>query len=327
MTHARRRLDILHHEIQELEARRTERNAEHPSYDDTQTKVQRLRLQRVQRSRILFSYAVSSHTGHGLKVFGKVLANLLKTLLLCLHVGKKVPLNYRDIMLERLAHEGRSQGNQDTARGDVSAPKHAAWEAAVTKHLDATASEGLRTLCKQPFVRTACLEREAAQIGMDKEELHSALAFPHSTGSVLHYDLRTRQEHRLKKVQETVFTQPQFVIDAIKYMIREANPEDVNAELRALDSQICNYRDLKQHLESGELTRSLLTEVWDLAKGTDNKPRFKRQDHALMLELLKGFKLLRVLGAPCDATNNMWYQLCCPLRRCWWSICGAPRKP
>ena len=67
------------------------------------------------------------------------------------------------------------------------APTCAAWEAAVAKHLDATASEGLRTLCNQPFVKTTDLEKEVAQIGMDKEELHSALAFLHSTGSVLHH--------------------------------------------------------------------------------------------------------------------------------------------
>ena len=41
--------------------------------------------------------------------------------------------------------------------------------------------------------------------------------------------------------------------------------------------------------------------MWDLAKGIDDEPKFKRQDHTLMLELLKGFMLLRVLGAPCDA--------------------------
>jgi len=118
-------------------------------------------------------------------------------------------------------------------------------------------------------------------------------------GSVLHYGSGT-QEHS-REVLETVFMQPKFTIDAIKYVVREANPADVNAELRALDSQIRNQRDLKQHLESGELTRSLLTEVWALAKGIDDKPKFKRQDHTLMLELLKGFKLLRILGAPCDA--------------------------
>ena len=176
---------------------------------------------------------------------------------------------------------------------------HAAWEGAVAKHLNATASEGLRTLCSQPFVKATDLEKEAELIGMDTKELHSALRFLHSIGSVLYYGSGTQDLSQ--KVQETVFMQPQFILDAIKYVIREAMAEDVNDELRALDTQIRNKRDLKQYFESGELTRSLLTEVWGLAKGMDGNPKFKRQDHTLMLELLKGFKLLRVLGAPCDA--------------------------
>jgi len=48
-------------------------------------------------------------------------------------------------------------------------------------------------------------------------------------GSVLHYGSGT-QEHS-REVLETVFMQSQFTIDAIKYVVREANPEDVNAEL------------------------------------------------------------------------------------------------
>jgi len=69
---------------------------------------------------------------------------------------------------------------------------------------------------------------------MGKEELYSALEFLHSTGSVLHYGSGTQDLSW--EVQETVFMQPQFVIDAIKYVIREAKPEDVNTELRALDT-------------------------------------------------------------------------------------------
>jgi len=267
------------------------------------------------------------------------------------------------------------RGTQDNFGGrdracEVLAPKSAAkWEAAVAMHLDATASDGLRTLCSQPFVKTTDLEKEAmliglglqwrffgiiepivgrrltnlalanelltkleftkekwaafgivdlhvddymkleldgvssyfkpVVIGMDREEVHSALAFLHSTGSVLHYGSTTQELGC--EVQETVFMQPQFIIDAIKYVIREAKPEDVNNELRALTTQIRNKRDLKLYFESGELTRGLLTEVWDLAMGLDGKPTFKRKDHKLMLDLLKGFKLLRTLGGPCDA--------------------------
>jgi len=206
MTCARERLESLHHEMQELEERTIECSAERPSYDDLRAKLQRLRLQRVRRVRILFSYAVSSHTGHGLEVLREALASVLKDKRLFPHVGGMVPLNYA--MLEKLAHEGRTPGRQhfenggeDAARGvedaasvsqddassDGAAPTHAAWEGAVAKHLNATASEGLRMLCSQPFVKAKDLEKEAALIGMDKEELHSALRFLHSIGSVLHY--------------------------------------------------------------------------------------------------------------------------------------------
>ena len=83
---------------------------------------------------------MSSHTGYGLKVFKKALPTLLKDKRLFPCVGGVVPLN--DAMIERLAHEGRLPGRQDTVSSDAAAPKHAAWEAFVDKHLDATASEG-----------------------------------------------------------------------------------------------------------------------------------------------------------------------------------------
>jgi len=120
---------------------------------------------------------------------------------------------------------------------------------------------------------------------------------------VLHYGSGTQDLSQ--KVQETVFMQPQFIIDTIKYVIREPRAEDVNDELRTLETQIHNKSrsmqlDLKLHFESVELTRSLLTGVWDLAKGLDEKPKFKRQNNTPMLDLLKRFMLLRVLVGPCD---------------------------
>ena len=106
---ARKRLDTKsHHKMQVLEARRTKCNNERPSYDDSKLKLQRLRLQRVRRPRILFSYAVSSHTGHGLAVFRKALLFFLKDQRLFPQVGGIVPLSYT--MLDRLAHEGRALG-------------------------------------------------------------------------------------------------------------------------------------------------------------------------------------------------------------------------
>ena len=81
---------------------------------------------------------------------------------------------------------------------------------------------------------------------------------------------------------------PQFIINSIKYVIRERNPEDVNDELREVDKCIGNQEDLDDLFEKGKLTQILLTELWTLGK-------FKRQEHELMLEVMKGFKLLRLL--------------------------------
>ena len=86
--------------------------------------------------------------------------------------------------------------------------------------------------------------------------------------------------------------QPHFIIDAIKYVIREASGEDINDELRALDAQIRGTtltKDLEGLLTRGEVTRSLLTELW--------RRHLTPRDCELMLELMSAFKLLRGLGS------------------------------
>ena len=52
--------------------------------------------------------------------------------------------------------------------------------------MNTTATAGLRALCAQPYVSLRDLEREAAQVGIDKDQLHRALQFLHATSSVLH---------------------------------------------------------------------------------------------------------------------------------------------
>jgi len=49
---------------------------------------------------------------------------------------------------------------------------------------------------------------------------------------VQHYGSDTRQHSQ--KLPAWVFMQPQFIIDVIKYVIRESRGEDVNDELRIL---------------------------------------------------------------------------------------------
>jgi hypothetical protein len=76
--------------------------------------------------------------------------------------------------------------------------------------------------------------------------------------------------------------------------------------------------DLDLLMGKGELTRSLLGELWA-------KFKFKAQDQSLMLELMKGFKLLRELGKPGKderyvvpamlPTGNLPDEFLAP---CWW---------
>jgi hypothetical protein len=169
--------------------------------------------------------------------------------------------------------------------------QRACWEDIVTSHVNATPSAGLRelrALFAQPYVLLRDLEQKAEKVGIDKDQLHRALQFLHATGSMLHYGSCTRQHSQM--LQKWVFTQPQFVIDVIKYVIRESKGEDVDDELRAMDDRIRGTalgKDLDLFLNTGELTQSLLAGLW---------AKFKFKEYDLMLELMKGFKLLRELG-------------------------------
>jgi hypothetical protein len=190
-----------------------------------------------------------------------------------------VPLSYA--MLERLAQDGRVQAGPGPDATE--APKRAAWEDIVMPHVKGTASPRLRALCAQPYVPLRDLEREAAEVGIDKDQLHRSLEFLHATGSVLHYGSDTRLHSQ--KLQQVVFMQAQFIIDVIKYVIREPESKDVNDELRTMDDRIRGTtlgKDLDLLLERGELARSLLADLWAQFK-------FKAQDQRLMLELMKGF--------------------------------------
>ena len=78
--------------------------------------------------------------------------------------------------------------------------------------------------------------------------------FLHATGSVLHYGTNTwRDSHAL---QGTVFMQPQFIIDVVKYIIRESNAADINDEVRAQDTRIRKNDD-----DAEVLDRFLGTEI------------------------------------------------------------------
>jgi len=148
--------------------------------------------------------------------------------------------------------------------------ERADWERAVTKHVMQRASAGLRVVCGQARVSLGALEEAAGEVGMDKGEVHSALVLLHATGSVLHYGTDTRRGSNA--LQGTVFMQPQFIIDTIKYVIREPSGSDVNDEVRALDARIRQNADDAKALDQflgtekkhglGVLKRQLLTHLW-----------------------------------------------------------------
>jgi (2Fe-2S) ferredoxin len=89
-------------------------------------------------------------------------------------------------------------------------------------------------------VRLSELEEEAkgSKVGMDKDEVLRALKFLHAAGSVLYYGSDT---HRSSPwLQNMVFMQPQFIIDAISYVIREPSAKNVNDKVRGNDERIRN---------------------------------------------------------------------------------------
>jgi hypothetical protein len=103
-------LTTLHYEMYDpgLEAHMSGLLEEN-SYEESKTRLKRLRQQRVLRPRIIFNCAVSCKTGHGLKELRHAMLKLLEDQRLFPHIGMKVPINYA--MLERLAQEGRLQGS------------------------------------------------------------------------------------------------------------------------------------------------------------------------------------------------------------------------
>ncbi len=167
----------LHHEMQDLKTQRSRHDTEQQSLEDSKMRLERLRRQRVLRPRILLSNAVSSKTGRGLEQLRKALSELMQNKVMFPYVEMKVPLNYA--MLERLAHEVRGRVDEEAQ------PERAAWESAVTKHVEVKTSDALRRLCARPYVTLPELEAEAGNVGMDKNELVSALSYLHATGSVM----------------------------------------------------------------------------------------------------------------------------------------------
>ena len=72
----------------------------------------------------------------------------------------------------------------------------------------------------------------------------SSFPGPGSIGSVLHYGVGTRRGSA--ELHKTVFMQPQFIIDAVKFVIREPGADDINDELRKCDARIRKKPGVKE---------------------------------------------------------------------------------
>jgi hypothetical protein len=96
------------------------------------------------------------------------------------------------------------------------------------------------------------------------------------------------------ELQRTVFMQPQFIIDAVKYVIRESSADNVNDEIREMDACIRRrsadggaaldrFLGCGEGHGSGVLPRQLLTRhLWR---------NFEAPDQQVLLQLMKAFKL------------------------------------
>ena len=106
--------------------------------------------------------------------------------------------------------------------GDKEASDRAAWETAVTEHVAQRATPALREVCSQAHAPLHALLEAAGAVGMERDEELSALRFLHETGSVLHYSESTRRGSA--ELAQTVFMQPQWIIDGIKYCLLYTSP-------------------------------------------------------------------------------------------------------
>ncbi len=160
-------------------------------------------------------------------------------------------------------------------------------------------------------MRLGELEEEASKVVMDKDEVLRALKFLHAAGSVLYYGSDTHRSS--PELKNTVFMKPQFIINAISYVIREPIAENVNDKVRKNDARIRQKcADSREALDrflgcsagygcteghgSGVLPEFLLAcQLW-----RDIDPK----DHRVLLQLMIAFKLLRPLVMCCERSQT-----------------------
>ena len=233
---------------------------------------------------------MSNKTGYGLEELRGVFAEAVQNRELFPEIGTALPLSYG--MLMHFAEGGRDAGQQSTG-----------WERAVIKHVEERrgGTAPLRKLCADPVVTLDKLRKAAARCEMEGGEITSAVRFLHTAGTVLLHP-HTPGGAEGQAVQR-VFLQPQWIVDAVKYVVREAREEYVNEELRNMDREIRKSPEdgdaLDSLLQRGELSESLLRQcLWRIPKHQSGdavgERKFPDKSHDALLEVLREFGLLRV---------------------------------
>lgn len=208
-----------------------------------------------------------------------------------------VPMPYA--VLDLLCRQGSScrhekkQDEDDVASSR--APVQASWELSVTDKIKETVTPELVQLCAKPVVLREELQAAASRCEIAPDMLHRALLFLHGTGSVVYFP------DKPGRLSEHVFMQPQWIVDAIKYVIRESEKTNMNDELRLLDDMVGLAglgTELENFKQNGELDDKLLRAyLWGLPKHTAphpraGQPKFPTEVMGLLIELMQNFHLL-----------------------------------
>jgi len=237
-------------------------------------------------------------------------------------VGEKRPLNH--LMLEHFfrgeqPHVPSSSVTEHPAdQSDDGSPQggpepdilqEAFWDDVVSRHAAERGSQMLRKVCSEPCARVSDIVREAEECGMKEDEVLRALQFLHAAGSVIFYGNQAIETD----LRGWVFTRPQWIIDAIKYVIHEPAMEDVNAELRELRSKLAaekpQFSECLEALERrGRLCeRFLRSWLWSWTEEVRRK--FPSSLHSALIALMVRFRLMRKCNE--DGVGSRWCQVCC----------------
>jgi hypothetical protein len=264
--------------------------------------LQRLRHLLSHQPVILGFIALSSKTYNNVDVLRHAIDEVGKMRPVFPLIGMKVPLSY--LMIEHFC----SQSQHSHITEGISQPD---WQAAVLKHIKKyKASSKLQELLSKPYVRVSELTSASSECDIDSEELDRALEFLHEVGSILFYS-KNATSTNLKGV---VFTQPQWIIDAIKQIVHDSRDECVDQEMRDMHSKIVQDGkgdSLAALMEQGKLCSDLLRKyLWGSLWKKELAQLFPCDSHDILISLLKDFRLLKEANIQKGSKTKKYCQVC-----------------